>query len=155
MAVAQRFYDAFAARDWRTMGALYADDAVFSDPAFPQLDAAGVRAMWRMLVTRGTDLALTYEVLEESAIQARVRWVARYTFSQTGRKVVNDITATMQLRDGLIVRHVDAFDFHRWAAQALGPAGALLGWSGWFQRKVQAKAAAGLRQFIQRQGTAP
>ncbi len=155
MSTARRFYDAFAARDWRTMGALYAQDAVFSDPAFPQLDAAGVRAMWQMLVTRGSDLAVTYEVLEDSAGAARVRWRARYTFSQTGRKVVNEVVATLQLRDGLILRHVDGFDFHRWAAQALGPAGTLLGWTGWLQRKVQAKAAASLRQFMQRQGTVP
>jgi ketosteroid isomerase-like protein len=155
MSTAARFYDAFAARDWRTMGALYAEDAVFSDPAFPQLDAPGVRAMWRMLVTRGTDLALTYEVLEESASAAHVRWVARYTFSQTGRKVVNNISATLQLRNGLIVQHVDSFAFHRWAKQALGPAGALLGWTDWFQRKVQTRAAASLQQFIQRPSATP
>ncbi len=148
--VASRFYDAFAARDWRAMGALYADDAKFSDPAFVNLDANEVRAMWQMLVTRGTDLRLEHEVLDETADAAQVRWIARYTFSQTGRPVVNNITAALQLRDGKIVRHLDVFDFHRWARQALGAPGLLLGWTPLFQRAVQKKARAGLQQFMQR-----
>jgi ketosteroid isomerase-like protein len=148
--VADRFYAAFAARDWRTMGSLYADDARFTDPAFVDLDAAEVRAMWRMLISRGADLALEYRVLDETAVSAAVHWTARYTFSQSGRKVVNEIDAEMTLRDGAIVRHVDRFDFHRWARQALGAPGWLLGWTPLFRRKVQAKARAGLRQFMQR-----
>lgn len=148
--VAERFYCAFAARDWRTMGSLYADDARFSDPAFADLDAREVRAMWRMLVTRGTDLTLQYRVLNESTDAANVRWSAHYTFPQTGRPVVNEITARLTLRGGAIVRHVDAFDFHRWARQALGASGLLLGWTPFFQRKVQARARAGLHRFMQR-----
>jgi ketosteroid isomerase-like protein len=146
--VAEHFYSAFASRDWRTMGALYADDATFSDPAFPLLKATEARAMWRMLITRGTDLKLDYEVLDETHENARTRWTAHYTFTQTGRPVVNQITATMDLRDGFIVRHVDTFDFYRWAAQALGPAGKWLGWLPPFQRKVQAQADKALRRFI-------
>ncbi len=148
MTVAEHFYRSFANRDWRTMGALYADDATFSDPAFPLLKAGEARAMWRMLITRGTDLQLEYEVLDETNQAARVRWTARYTFSQSGRPVVNEITASMQLRDGFIVRHVDGFNFHRWAAQALGPAGMLLGWLPPFKRKVQAQADKALRRFM-------
>jgi ketosteroid isomerase-like protein len=149
-AVAERFYCAFAARDWRTMGQMYADDARFSDPAFRDLDAREVRAMWRMLISRGTDLTLHYEVLDETADAARVKWLARYTFSQSGRPVVNEVDARLALRDGAIVGHVDSFDFHRWARQALGIPGLLLGWTPLFQRQVQAKARAGLRQFMQR-----
>jgi len=148
--VAARFYTAFAARDWRAMGALYADDARFSDPAFVNLDAREVRAMWQMLVTRGKDLRLEHQVLNEKADEAQVRWTAHYTFSQTGRPVVNVITAAMKLRNGKIVEHLDVFDFYRWSRQALGAPGVLLGWSPFFQRKVQAKARAGLRQFMQK-----
>jgi ketosteroid isomerase-like protein len=148
--VVHRFYRAFGGRDWRTMGLLYADDARFSDPAFPDLNAREVRAMWRMLVTRGTDLRIEYEIEREGADAAQVHWIAHYTFGQTGRKVTNDIRASMVLRDGLIRSHTDVFNFHRWTAQALGPVGLLLGWLPSFQRKVQAKADAGLRQFIKR-----
>ncbi len=148
--VADRFYSAFAARDWRTMGLLYADAARFSDPVFQDLNAAEVRAMWRMLVTRGSDLRLQYRVLDETAESAQVRWVARYTFPQGGRPVINEVAARLALRDGAIVRHVDVFGFHRWARQALGLPGLLLGWTPPFRRAVQARARAGVRQYMQR-----
>jgi hypothetical protein len=41
--------------------------------------------------------------------------------------VVNDVRARFRFRDGLIVEHVDSFSFWRWARQALGPTGYLLG----------------------------
>ena len=37
-----RFYDALGRRDASEMVACYAPDATFSDPVFPELDAAGV-----------------------------------------------------------------------------------------------------------------
>ena len=40
--------------------------------------------------------------------------VATYTFSATGRTVVNRIRARFDFRDGKIVRHVDSFDLWRW-----------------------------------------
>lgn len=151
-----RFYAAFAARDWRMLGTLYADDARFSDPAFPDLSADEARAMWRMLLSRaGPDFRVEYVVREDTPTRAAVRWTAHYTFSQTGRRVVNVIDATMDLRDGRIVRHVDRFDFPRWARQALGAPGLLLGWTGWMQRQVQAKARAGLRAFIDKTAKDP
>ncbi|MFN9453238.1 MAG: nuclear transport factor 2 family protein [Gemmatimonadota bacterium] len=88
--VPHRFYTALAARDWQTVGRLYADDARFDDPAFVGLDAAQVRAMWRMLLGRaGDDFRVSYEVLADTPEAARVRWTARYTFSQAGRPVLN------------------------------------------------------------------
>jgi len=149
--VAKRFYGALVAKDWASAGALYADDAVFSDEVFVNLNAMQVRAMWQMLLTRGKDLKIDYEVLAETGTEAHARWVATYTFSQTGRKVVNDITAVMQLRDGKIVRHTDAFDFYRWARQALGPAGVLLGWTNWVHNRVQVSAMNSLKEFMSKQ----
>jgi len=76
--VPHRFYTALAARDWQTVGRLYADDARFDDPAFVGLDAAQVRAMWRMLLGRaGDDFRVSYEVLADTPEAARVRWTAR------------------------------------------------------------------------------
>lgn len=146
-ALFRRFYDAFAARDGDAMAACYADDVHFSDPAFPDLRGEEARDMWRMLTGRAADLRVEYRVERADERGGAVHWEAWYTFSQTGRKVHNVIDATLEVRDGRIVRHTDRFDFHRWSKQALGPAGLLLGWSGFLQRKVQAKAAAGLAQF--------
>ena len=55
--------------------------------------------------------------------------------------------AAFRFRDGLIADHVDAFDFWRWARQALGPSGLLLGWTPMLRSKVRGQALAGLRQF--------
>ena len=49
---------------------------------------------------------------------------------------------------GLITRHRDSFDFWRWARQALGAPGMLLGWSPFLRGKVRAQAAANLKKFL-------
>jgi ketosteroid isomerase-like protein len=146
-AVAERFYAAFARRDAEAMAACYADDAAFSDPAFPDLRGEAVRDMWRMLCARGKDLRIEHQLIEASATRARVRWQAWYTFSGTGRSVHNDIEAELEVRDGKVLRHRDAFSFPRWARQALGPLGLLLGWTPLLQRKVQHQAALALEKF--------
>lgn len=60
----------------------------------------------------------------------------------------NVIDARFTFRDGKIIRHVDSFDLHRWAAMALGPAGRLLGWLPPFQNGIRKKAAAGLDAYM-------
>ncbi|HEY0975076.1 MAG TPA: nuclear transport factor 2 family protein [Solimonas sp.] len=144
-----RFYRAFQQRDAATMGACYHPQATFSDPAFPDLDAAGVRAMWEMLCARGADLKIEYSGLLASEARGSAHWEAWYTFSKTGRKVHNIIDAHFEFRDGLILRHVDKFDFARWAGQALGMPGKLLGGTGFLQKKVQAQAAQALTAWKQ------
>ena len=74
---------------------------------------------------------LRVELLEHDAgdEHGSAHWKATYTFTQTGRPVVNDVRATFRFSDGLIAEHVDEFGFHRWAKQALGPTGLLLGWT--------------------------
>ena len=130
------------------MGRCYAEDAGFSDPVFPGLDAAGVRAMWKMLLTSGTDLRVTFTVLEEDAVRGICTWEAYYTFGRTGRKVHNRVHSTFQLRDGLIYRQQDRFNFWRWSIQALGPKGMLLGWSPWVRKRVISRARAGLDKVL-------
>jgi ketosteroid isomerase-like protein len=138
------FYAAFARRDPEAMLACYHADIAFSDPVFPDLDRTGVAAMWRMLCARGKDLAVEASGIEADAVTGRAHWVATYTYSATGRRVVNAIDAAFEFKDGLIVRHRDRFDLYRWARQALGWKGALLGWAPPVQRQVRAQAAKAL-----------
>ena len=151
-AVIERFYGAFAQRDGAAMAACYAPDVHFSDPVFTDLHGPEAGAMWRMLTERGTDLRV--ELLERSADGdgGTAHWRAHYTFTQTGRSVVNDVRATLRFGDGLIAEHVDDFDFHRWARQALGPSGLLLGWTPLLRSAVRRKARAGLDEFMAREG---
>ncbi len=145
--VIQRFYTAFQQRDAVAMGACYHEEARFSDPVFSDLDAAGVRAMWAMLCTRGKDLRLEFRDVYANQNTGSAHWDAWYTFSATGRKVHNSIDARFEFRDGLILRHTDVFDFHRWAGQALGLSGKLLGGTAFLHNKVKAQAAKGLADW--------
>ena len=154
-ALIDRFYGAFAQRDGAGMAACYAPGATFTDPVFGTLEAADAGAMWRMLTARAEDLRI--EVPERAADDGRgtARWIARYTFTQTGRPVVNDVRARFAFADGLVTEHVDEFSFWRWSRQALGPAGLALGWTPILRSKVRAQALAGLRQFRASETAAP
>jgi len=146
MDVVARLYEAFARRDGDAMAACYAPDAHFRDPAFGDLRGEEIGAMWRMLTGRAEDLSV--ELLEHDETSAH--WVARYTFTQTGRHVVNDVRARFVVRDDRIVEHVDEFSFWKWSRQALGPAGLALGWTPPLRSRVRATARKGLDQFMQR-----
>ncbi|MDZ4794401.1 MAG: nuclear transport factor 2 family protein [Bacteroidota bacterium] len=151
--VITQFYTAFQQRDYQTMNSCYSEDIVFSDPAFGLLRGDEARAMWEMLCTNAKDFSLSFsniQLLDEE--YATCNWVASYTFSKTGRKVVNHIKAFMKLKDGKIIEHSDAFKLSRWAAQALGFKGVLLGWTGFMKRKIQKNARKNLVAFIEKKG---
>ena len=152
-AVIERFYGAFAQRDGAAMAACYAPDVHFSDPVFSDLRGPEAGAMWRMLTERARrTCASSCSSTRPTATRGSAHWRAYYTFSQTGRSVVNDVRAALRFRDGLIADHVDDFDFHRWARQALGPSGLLLGWTPMLRSAVRRKARAGLDEFMAREG---
>ncbi len=153
-ALISRFYEAFGQRDHETMAACYAPDACFSDPVFQDLRGDEVRAMWRMLCERGSDLEVGYADVEADGDRGSVRWWADYTFSATGRRVHNEIRASFRFQDGLIADHVDEFKLAAWCRQALGPVGLVAGWSPPLQNKVRSQARENLRAFIAGDATA-
>jgi ketosteroid isomerase-like protein len=166
-ALIRRFYSAFQQRDAAAMAACYHPEIVFSDPVFPRLEGWRAAAMWRMLCENGKDLRIEFSLLDAGegdapdaphaphAKEARAHWDAWYTFSQTGRSVLNRIDARFELRDGLIVRHVDSFDLHAWAAQALGLKGRLLGWLPPVQKAIRANAGRALEAYVRKNGLDP
>lgn len=151
-ALIDRFYAAFAARDAAGMTACYHPDVVFTDPAFGELRGPWASAMWAMLLERGADLRVTWSDVRADDAAGRAHWEARYTFSQTGRRVHNRIDAEFAFRDGLIARHTDRFGFWPWARQALGPAGLLLGWTPLLRGTVRATARRGLERYMAQRG---
>jgi ketosteroid isomerase-like protein len=152
----ERFYAAFDRRDGDAMAACYAPDAVFTDPVFGRLDAAQTGAMWRMLTGRSEDLRVELAEHEADEERGSARWIAHYTFTQTGRPVVNDVRARFKFADGLIAEHVDRFGFWRWSRQALGPRAVLLGWMPQLRLSVQRQARSGLDRWMQqRDGAVP
>lgn len=141
------FYSAFQRRDAGAMAACYHPDIRFSDPVFPDLRGPRAGAMWRMLCERGADLAIEFRDVSSDGKRGSAHWDARYTFSATGRKVLNRIDAEFELEGGKIIRHTDRFDLYTWARQALGPVGLLLGWTPMVRNKIQRNAAAALSKY--------
>jgi ketosteroid isomerase-like protein len=134
--IVQRFYAAFQQLDYTTMQSSYSQDAE-------------VRSMWEMLCKNARDFSLAFsniQSLDEEYITCN--WIASYTFSKTGRKVVNNIKAYMRIQDGKIAEHSDKFDFWKWSRQALGMTGSLLGWSNFIQNKVHKNARKQLEKFM-------
>jgi ketosteroid isomerase-like protein len=144
----ERFYGAFAARDGAGMAACYAPDVTFSDPVFPDLRGPEAGAMWRMLTGRSSDLRVELLAREADDRSGSARWRAQYTFTQTGRPVVNDVIGSFRFAAGLITAHDDDFNFHRWARQALGTSGLLLGWTPLLRSAVRRRARRSLDEFI-------
>jgi ketosteroid isomerase-like protein len=151
-ATVERFYSAFQKLDYAGMNACYSEDIVFSDPVFGLLRGNEVRSMWEMLCRNAKDFSLQFsniQLLDEE--YATCNWTASYTFSKTGKKVVNNIKAFMKLKDGIIIEHSDAFRLSTWIGQALGWKGVLFGWTGFMKRAVQKNARKNLQRFIEKQ----
>ena len=148
--IIEKFYSAFQQLDYRGMQNCYSDDIVFSDPVFLLLRGNEAKAMWETLYKSARDFSLSFSEIELIDHEyATCSWTASYTFSRTGRKVVNHIKAFMRLKDGKIIEHSDGFRLSTWAAQALGWKGVLFGWTGFMKRGIQKNARKSLAYFIQ------
>lgn len=146
--IANKFYDAFVAKDYRTMQSLYAINAVFSDEVFKSLNGFEAGKMWEMLIKSGKDMKVEYKILDSDKNSAKVKWIAHYTFSKTGRKVKNEIVANLEFLDGKIISHRDKFSFGKWAKQALGFVPWLFSFMGVTQKKVRETAQISLNDYI-------
>ena len=150
-ALITRLYTAFQNSDGEAMAACYHNDATFSDPVFPNLRGREVGDMWRFLNAKKADPASrTFSSVTASSdgMTGSAHWEARYKFPLNGNAVHNVIDASFVFRDGLIFEHRDTFDFYWWARQAFGLQGLALGWTGFFQAKVQASIRQRLDKFI-------
>ena len=147
-----KFYTAFLALDPVTMNSCYHEDIVFFDPVFGPLKGDAARAMWEMLCSNARDFTLTYSNIQHLDEEySTCDWVATYTFSKTGRRVVNKVKANMRIAGGKILEHSDAFSLHQWSKQAFGLSGVLFGWNSFFQRKIRNSANRSLLNFIKKQ----
>ena len=146
--VIEQFYSSFQKRDFEGMKACYHDAATFSDPVFPKLDSKKAKAMWHMFCIGRSGLTLQFNSALANENTGSCHWEANYTFTRTGRPVLNKINAAFKFKDGKIIEHVDTFDFWKWSRMALGTPGILLGWSPLIKNKVRKIAAGNLAKFI-------
>jgi len=127
-ATIERLYAGLAAGDGDAMAACYAPDATFEDPAFGHLEGAEVGAMWRMLTSRGSGVAVELREHAADGATGHANWIATYRFGAKERPVVNDVRSTYRFTSsGEIAEQLDRFDLARWGAQAMGPVPGLLG----------------------------
>lgn len=148
------FYSAFQAGDAEKMGALYAPNATFEDPAFGLLQAAEARAMWNMLVERSKgELQIDFSNVKGTDQGGSAHWEAKYTFGKTARKVHNKIDAQFEIQNGMITKHVDQFNFWKWSSMALGLPGMLLGFTPIIKNGVRKNVHQLLKKYMKQHTT--
>lgn len=148
--VIHTFYESFAALDAEGMVACYHDDILFDDPAFGYLRGEKAKAMWRMLVQsqQGKEFIVTHGEVSSQGKKGQAHWEAKYHFGK--RPVHNIIEASFEFQDGKIIRHSDHFDLYRWARQAMGGSGWLIGWTPFFRKRLQGITRRRLETFLAR-----
>ena len=144
----ERFYTSFQRKDSAGMAACYHPEITFSDPVFRDLKGPKAAAMWEMLTGRAKDIQITFRDIRADDQRGQAHWEAKYTYSATGRSVLNSVEGHFQFQDGKIRVHQDEFDFWRWASQALGMSGRLLGWAPFFHNAVSRKAMETLDTYM-------
>ncbi len=147
--IIHEFYRAFQKKDAETMLRFYAPEVRFEDPAFGVLKEPYVSAMWKMLCASATDLKIDFKILSTDENSGEAYWEASYTFKATGRKVLNKIHAHFIFKDGLIIEHKDSFDLYKWAKQAIGWKGFLLGFTPFFKNKLNIQTGKMLDKFLE------
>lgn len=143
-----KFYTAFQSLDSETMSDCYNDDIEFTDPAFGTIKGKRAKAMWKMLCQNSKDLKVEFSNIFVDEQNGSAHWEATYTFSRTGRKVVNSIDAKFEFKNGKISKHIDHFNLHKWASQAMGFKGWLLGGTSFFKKKLQEQANHSLDKYL-------
>lgn len=144
-----KFYTSFSEKDAEGMLSCYDDNIVFTDPAFGTLEGDRAKAMWKMLLANEeSDLNVSFKILEHTPNTGKVNWVATYYFGPQKRKVINNITANLTIKDGKIIKHLDHFSLWKWTQQALGFSGLFLGWSPFMKKKIQQRTNRLLDKFM-------
>lgn len=144
----ENFYTAFSNLDPDTMVESYHEQVVFWDPVFESLDPKRVKAMWHMLCSNAKDFSIDYRDIKAGDEYGSCNWIAVYTFSGTGRQVINDVKAHFKFHEGKIIEHMDDFDLWKWSRQALGTPGRLLGWTPFMHNKIRKRAKASLKKYM-------
>ena len=141
------FYSAFQENDAEAMARCYHEDVNFEDPEFGSLKGVHAGNMWRMLCSINGERTILVKDVEINGDHGCVNWDAHYIFSRTGKKVYNQIHAEFEFREGLIVNHIDTFNLHEWAKQALGLNGRLIGGTRFFKKKLNKQAQQDLKRY--------
>ena len=104
--------------------------------------------MWTMLIARGKDLNITFSDITVHGNKGKAKWVPTYTFSKTGRKVVNKIEASFEFANGKITKHIDVFDLTAWLQMAFGWKGILFAYIPFLKNKFRQQVKKSLTDYM-------
>ncbi len=143
----ESFYTALDNHDIDAMVSYYHDDIVFEDPIFGKLEGLKAKKMWYWLSENGKDLTVKFSDIKADDHKGSAYWEARYTFGTRKRPVLNRVNSSFEFKDGKIIKHIDDYSLHRWASQAMGWKGKVIGGSSYFRRKIQYRSSRLLDKF--------
>lgn len=143
-----KLYSALQTLDHKGMIQCYHPEATFKDPIFELNSKDEIAGMWTILCKSAKKFELHYDEVRADEEEGSARLNAKYLFPQTDRMVHNHINARFKIKKGLIIEHLDTFDFWRWSRQALGFPGLLFGWTSFLQKKVQKQAYKNMKRFM-------
>lgn len=133
-----KFYTSFSLLKADEMNECYHPEIHFLDPAFGNLHNEDVSKMWKMLIERSKGkLDISYKDVWADSEYGGAKWTAKYKFGS--RQVVNVVQARFRFSEGKIIEHSDHFDVWKWGRQAIGPIAYLIGWTGFFQKRLRSK----------------
>lgn len=141
-----KFYQSFSEGNAEGMIDCYHDEIEFQDPAFGKIKGDDAKNMWRMLLESGSS-KIDFSNVTADETKGSASWRAEYNYGPKKRKVINNITASFDFKDGKIIKHVDHFSMWKWSQQALGLGGYLLGWTPIIKSKVQSTTKSLLKKY--------
>lgn len=149
-----KFYQSFGEQNIEGMLACYHEEVVFEDPAFGVLKNGDPAQMWRMLLSRSTgNTTIECSNIKANETTGSANWRAAYEYGPKRRKVINEISAQFEFKDGKIIKHTDKFNLWKWTQQALGLPGYLLGWSPFMKKKINQMTNKLLTEFKKEQSS--
>ncbi|MCK5781380.1 MAG: nuclear transport factor 2 family protein [Flavobacteriales bacterium] len=146
-ALIAKFFEGLKQQDLDMMLSCYHENIIFSDPAFGILRKEKVFTMWKKILKEPRDLRIEYSSIEADEENGSAKWEAWYSFSVTGKLVHNKIESRFVFKDNLIAEQHDSFFLRKWAAQAFGLKGRLIGGTSYFRERIQHFTMKALERF--------
>jgi len=133
-------YNAYKERNPELMASFYTEDASFKDEIFGEVTGQEIPKVWEVVHSTTSNFYLYFHIVNVNKNLATVNSQLSYTFKHTGRKIDISITSIFRFENGKIRHQVDEYSLWKWASQAFGVSGFLLGWNPKFKNKIRQSA---------------
>lgn len=153
----RRMFESLNRLDAGAVRGCYHPNATFHDPVLSLIGQDQIAALWAMICASarssgtlpsgqpaGVRWGITLRTLSADETHGHADWDAYDRYAGAGRQTQTRIRSRFDFQDGLILRQCDDFQFWRWAHQALGWRGTLLGWTPMVRNSVRTQALSAL-----------